>query len=56
MEELAAFPNGDNDDLVDSSSQALLRFRRGGFIQIDSDEQDEVKYFKGRRTERYYTV
>ena len=45
-----------NDDLVDSSSQALLRFRRGGFIQIDSDEQDEVKYFKGRRTERYYTV
>jgi predicted phage terminase large subunit-like protein len=56
MEELAAFPNGDNDDLVDSSSQALLRFRRGGFIQIDSDEQEEVRYFKGRRTERYYTV
>jgi len=56
MEEIAAFPNGDNDDLVDSTSQALLRFRRGGFIQIDSDEQDEVRYFKGRRTERYYTV
>ena len=56
MEEMAAFPNGDNDDLVDSSSQALLRFRRGGFIQIDSDEEDEVRYFKGRRTERYYTV
>lgn len=56
MEELAAFPYGDNDDLVDSTSQALIRYRQGGFIGIDSDEQDEVKYFKGRRTERYYTV
>ena len=40
MEEMAAFPNGDNDDLVDSSSQALIRFRQGGFIVIDSDEKD----------------
>lgn len=56
MEELAAFPYGDNDDLVDSTSQALIRYRQGGFIGIDSDEQEEVRYFKGRRTERYYTV
>jgi hypothetical protein len=56
MEELAAFPNGDNDDLVDSTSQALIRYRQGGFIGIESDEQEEVRYFKGRRTERYYTV
>ena len=56
MEELAAFPNGDNDDLVDSTSQALIRYRQGGFISIDSDEQDEIRYFKGRRAERYYTV
>jgi predicted phage terminase large subunit-like protein len=56
MEELASFPNGDNDDLVDSTSQALIRYRQGGFIGIDSDEQEEVRYFKGRRTERYYTV
>ena len=56
MEEIAAFPNGDNDDLVDSTSQALIRYRQGGFIGIDSDEQEEVRYFKGRRTERYYTV
>lgn len=40
MEEMASFPNGDNDDLVDSSSQALIRFRQGGFISIDSDEKD----------------
>jgi hypothetical protein len=56
MEELASFPNGDNDDLVDSTSQALIRYRQGGFIGIDSDEQEEVRYFKGRRSERYYTV
>ena len=56
MEELASFPYGDNDDLVDSTSQALIRYRQGGFIGIDSDEVEEVKYFKGRRSERYYTV
>ena len=52
MEELAAFPNGDNDDLVDSTSQALMRFRQGGFIQIDSDEEDEPPVF--RRKYEYY--
>ena len=46
MEELASFPNGDHDDLVDSSSQALLRFRRGGFIAISSDEADEPMYHR----------
>ena len=56
VEELAAFPNGDHDDLVDSTSQALLRYRQGGFIGIDTDEQDEIRYFKGRRNEKYYTV
>jgi predicted phage terminase large subunit-like protein len=52
MEELAAFPNGEHDDLVDSSSQALLRFRRGGFIQIESDEPEEQRYFR-RKTAFY---
>ena len=46
MEELASFPNGDHDDLVDASSQALLRFRRGGFIAISSDEADEPVYHR----------
>jgi predicted phage terminase large subunit-like protein len=40
VEELASFPNGDHDDLVDSTTQALLRFRQGGFIQLASDEAD----------------
>jgi predicted phage terminase large subunit-like protein len=52
IEELAAFPNSDHDDFVDSTSQALLRFRKGGFIRLDSDEQDEPRSF--RRRGAYY--
>jgi len=51
MEECASFPNGDHDDLVDSTSQALLRFRQGGFIRLNSDEQDE---FMPRKKVAYY--
>jgi predicted phage terminase large subunit-like protein len=42
VEECAAFPNGDNDDLVDSTTQALMRFRAGNFISLGSDERDEA--------------
>jgi predicted phage terminase large subunit-like protein len=42
VEEIASFPNGDHDDLVDSSTQALLRFRQGGFIRLQSDEKDRL--------------
>jgi len=52
VEELAAFPNSDHDDLVDSTTQALLRFRRGGFITLQSDEPDEPKEFRRKRA--YY--
>ena len=51
MEECASFPNGEHDDLVDSTSQALLRFRQGGFIRLNSDEQDE---FVPRKKVAYY--
>jgi len=44
-EEVAAFPSGEYDDYVDSTTQALLRFRRGGFISLASDE-DEPEYYK----------
>ena len=57
IEECAAFPKGDNDDLVDSTTQALLRFRQGGFIRLPSDEPEEIQWFKGHRNrERFYTV
>ena len=38
VEECAAFPYGDHDDLVDSTTQALMRYRQGGFIGLESDE------------------
>tara|TARA_B100000287_G_scaffold143823_2_gene135717 strand:- start:711 stop:2198 length:1488 start_codon:yes stop_codon:yes gene_type:complete len=41
VEECASFPNGDHDDLVDSTTQAILRFREGGFIRYPEDEMDE---------------
>lgn len=44
MDEFAAFPVGEHDDLVDSSTQALLRFRQGGFLRLHSDEEDEPFY------------
>ena len=56
MEEMASFPNGDHDDLVDTTTQAILRFRQGGFLQIPTDEPEEEQYFRGYRRERYYTV
>jgi predicted phage terminase large subunit-like protein len=54
IEEMASFPNSDHDDLVDSSTQALIRFRQGGFIQLPSDEPDEPQYFKSKRNAGYY--
>ena len=44
VEEFAAFPAGEHDDLVDSSTQALLRFRQGGFLRLHTDEEDEPFY------------
>ena len=37
IEECAAFPHGDHDDLVDSMTMAVMRFRQGGFIQHPED-------------------
>ena len=56
VEEVASFPSGEHDDLVDSTSQALLRFRRGGFIRLDSDEPEEIRYFKSKRNAGFYNV
>ena len=52
MDQMAAFPNAAHDDLVDSSSQALIRFRQGGFLRLDSDEPDEPMTFR-RKTAFY---
>ena len=52
VEECAAFPAGDNDDLVDSTTQALLRFRQGGWIRSSMDEWDDEPIY--RRPVEYY--
>ena len=51
IEEFASFPAGEHDDLVDSSTQALLRFRQGGFLRLVTDEEDEPVY---TRKAEYY--
>ena len=51
-EECAAFPFGDYDDLVDSTTQALLRYRQGGFIGLESD--DDMQDGHPRRLKEYY--
>jgi predicted phage terminase large subunit-like protein len=56
VDEVAAFPSGEHDDLVDSTTLALMRFRQGGFLRLPSDEPEEIKWFKGHRRERFYTV
>ena len=56
IEECNDFPSGTNDDLVDSTTQALLRFRQGGFIRLPSDEPEEIRLFRSPRKERFYTV
>ena len=37
VEECASFPYGDHDDLVDSTTQAIMRFRQGGFVAHPED-------------------
>jgi predicted phage terminase large subunit-like protein len=54
IEECNDFPAGTNDDLVDSTTQALLRFRQGGFIRLPSDMADEPRFFKSSRRAAYY--
>lgn len=56
MEECNDFPSGTNDDLVDSTTQALIRFRQGGFIKLPSDEPDPIQAFRSKRRQGYYTV
>ena len=54
IEECNDFPAGKNDDLVDSTTLALLRFRQGGFIRLPNDEPEEIKWFKSSRRKGYY--
>jgi predicted phage terminase large subunit-like protein len=56
IEECNDFPAGANDDLVDSTTLALSRFRQGGFIRLPSDEEDDIQMFRGRGQKRHYAL
>lgn len=45
IEEIASFPFGEHDDHCDATTQALMRFRQGGFLSHPEDmviERDDV--------------
>tara|TARA_R110000751_G_scaffold14809_5_gene47848 strand:+ start:1785 stop:3245 length:1461 start_codon:yes stop_codon:yes gene_type:complete len=52
IEECAAFPHGEHDDLVDSTTQALMRYRQGNFVQLPTDDWENEDH--DTRTFRYY--
>ena len=51
IEECAAFPNGEHDDLCDSMTMALIRFREGSLVVLEQEEDDI--YRPSRRREYY---
>jgi predicted phage terminase large subunit-like protein len=53
IEECNDFPSGANDDLVDSTTLALIRFRQGGFIRLPSDEPEDIPGFRSSRNRLY---
>ena len=54
IDEVASFPSGDHDDYVDSTSLALMRFRKGGYIGTALDEPDDIREFRSQRQQGYY--
>jgi len=53
IEECAAFPHGEYDDYVDSTTQAVLRYRQGYFVSTYTDE-DEIKEAQANKKFVYY--
>ena len=54
VDEIASFPSGEHDDMMDSTVLALMRFRQGGFVRLPSDEKDEPLLFRSPRRNIYY--
>ena len=54
VDEIAAFPSGEHDDLVDATTLALMRFRQGGFLRLPTDEPEEIRLFKSNRRTAFY--
>lgn len=56
IQECQDFPSGANDDLVDSTTLALSRFRQGGFIRLPNDEEEDILQFRSQKGKRYYAI
>jgi len=52
IEECAAFPYGEHDDLVDSMTQAIMRYRQGNFVSLKDDYEDPVPEYT--QAQEYY--
>lgn len=48
-DEVAEYPHGSNDDLVDCTIMALMRFRQGGFVRLPTDLKDEPRSFRPKK-------
>ena len=46
IDDVASFPAAEHDDLVDTVSQALLRFRQGGFVSSRYDQDDDEDFYQ----------
>jgi predicted phage terminase large subunit-like protein len=54
IDEVASFPGAEHDDLTDTVSMALHRFRRGGYVTTELDAEDEPRYFGRTKNRGYY--
>ena len=54
IEECAAFPYGDHDDLVDSTTQALMRYRQVGLAVHPEDYEDPPMLEQVPKQREYY--
>jgi predicted phage terminase large subunit-like protein len=53
IDDIASFPSGDHDDLVDTTSMAMMRLRQGGLVRTRLDAEDEYEP-RNRRRHAYY--
>lgn len=53
VEEILAFPAGENDDEVDAMTLALMRIRKGGLLRLSTDHEDNDIFSRPRRAAFY---
>jgi predicted phage terminase large subunit-like protein len=53
VEQVNAFPAVQHDDMVDSMTAALYRFRTGGFIRLPSDYEEDRREYTPRVADYY---